>query len=168
MNEMKHWKIGAQPRRRPARRRGGRARPRSAWIQRPRIQAEGLRRECVPVSAAHKTSALTRTAQWRGSPCAFCNRLVTEMRARQRDRAEGFAVSRSSPRRRESGSIGQVERLIGADVDGGRIHRLTVGERPVQINAAIAGLGQFRRRLFTGFHRAEHFLPVCRAGLGRL
>ena len=40
-------------------------------------------------------------------------------------------------------SIGQVERLIGADVDAGRIHRLAVIERPAQIEAAIAALRQF-------------------------
>src|SRR6185312_3842523 len=65
-------------------------------------------------------------------------------------------------------SIGQVERLIGADVDAGRIHRLAVVERPAQIEAAIAGLRQLSRRLLAGFQRAEYFLPVCRAGLGRL
>src|SRR6516225_1396417 len=69
---------------------------------------------------------------------------------------------------REPASIGQVESLIGADVDAGRIHRLAVVERPAQIEAAIAGLRQFSQRLLAGFHRADHFLPVCRAGLGRL
>lgn len=46
-------------------------------------------------------------------------------------------------REREPASIGQVERLIGADVDAGRIHRLAVVERPAQIEAAIAALRQF-------------------------
>ena len=46
-------------------------------------------------------------------------------------------------REREPASIGQVERLIGADVDAGRIHRLAVIERPAQIEAAIAALRQF-------------------------
>ena len=74
----------------------------------------------------------------------------------------------SRPSTEGAASIAQVERLIRADIDAGRIHRLTVGERPVQIEAAIAGLRQFSRRLLAGFHRAEHFLPVCRARLGRL
>ena len=34
-------------------------------------------------------------------------------------------------------SVGQVERLLRADIDVGRIHRLTVGEGPVQVHAAI-------------------------------
>ena len=47
------------------------------------------------------------------------------------------------PRQRERASIGQVERLIRADVDAGRIHRLTVCERPAQIDVAIAVPPQF-------------------------
>jgi hypothetical protein len=37
-------------------------------------------------------------------------------------------------------SIGQVERLVRANIDPGGLHRLTIGERPVQIDVAIVGL----------------------------
>jgi hypothetical protein len=69
---------------------------------------------------------------------------------------------------RKPASVGQVERLIGADVDAGRIHRLAVVERPAQIEAAVVGLRQFSRRLFAGFHGADHLFPVCGAGRGCL
>ena len=65
-------------------------------------------------------------------------------------------------------SVGQVQRLLRADVDVGRVHRLTVGEGSVQVDAAIEGPRQLRRRLFAGFQRAQHLLPARRAALGRL
>src|ERR1700735_4421843 len=64
--------------------------------------------------------------------------------------------------------VGQVERLLRTDVDVGRIHRLTVAEGSVQVDAAIEGPRQLSRGVATGFQRAEHSLPAYQAALSRL
>jgi hypothetical protein len=77
---------------------------------------------------------------------------LDSLRARNSPRRSSCGlVERRPVMGREPASIRQVERLIGADVDAGRIHRVAVVERPAQIEAAIAGLRQFSRRLLAGF-----------------
>ena len=55
-----------------------------------------------------------------------------------------------------------------SDADVGRIHRLTIGEGPVQVNVTIEALRHFGRRLLAEFQRVEDFLPVYRRGLAPL
>jgi hypothetical protein len=83
-------------------------------------------------SSAAEAVGRTRAtpARSRGGPCRRC-----ASQAERRLAPEGAA------------SVGQVERLIRADIEAGRIHRLAVGQRPLQIDVAMAVLPQFNRRL---------------------
>ena len=52
-------------------------------------------------------------------------------------------------------SVGQVDCLVRADFNIGRIRRLTVGVFPAQIHATIGALLYFSRRPLAGFQRAQ-------------
>ena len=64
--------------------------------------------------------------------------------------------------------VGQVQRLLRTDVDVGRVHRLTVAEGSVQVDAAVEWMRELRRRVIAGLQRAEHFLPADQAAFSRL
>ena len=51
-------------------------------------------------------------------------------------------------------SVGQVDCLVRADIDIGRIRRLPVGVFTAQIHATIVALRYFSRRPLAGFQRA--------------
>jgi hypothetical protein len=60
-------------------------------------------------------------------------------------------------------SIGQIERLVRADVDAGRIHRLTVGERPVEIDVVIA-VGNLANACLPDFTAPSTFFQFAEPG----
>jgi hypothetical protein len=51
-------------------------------------------------------------------------------------------------------SVDQVDSLVGADIDIGRVCRLTVGVFPAQIHVTILALRYFSPRPLAGFQRA--------------
>ena len=69
--------------------------------------------------------------------------------------------------RRRPASVSQVQRLLGADIDVGRIHRLTVAKCTVQVDAAVEGpCGSSSRRVIAGL-RARPALSSSLASRSR-
>ena len=129
------------------------------WAEMKELPGRGWKTEGPPEirrALFHRCAGATLETHRRAAPRALIARIAKR------------ALFTLPAAERKPASIGQVERLIGADVDAGRIHRLAIVECPAQIKAAIAGLRQFSRSLFAGFHGAGHLLPVCRAGPGCL
>src|SRR5271165_5992403 len=118
----------------------------------------------TPITSTIATGA--RTTSRPGSITSSTGNTSPNSSAESKDGRD--ALPTESGGRRDAGSIFQIERRIGADVDVFGVHGLPVVERSVQIDLAVLAARNARRRFLAGLERAGDFLPPQKAALRHL